>query len=78
MRKPTFLTFTIAMGLTLPALPQAIAGEKYKFAGTLGTEAPPGTMNAPGKVAVDASGDIFVADTGNNRIEKFDHPGKFL
>ncbi|MBL8994484.1 MAG: hypothetical protein JNM63_14160 [Spirochaetia bacterium] len=31
-----------------------------------------------GDVAVDGSGNVFVADTGNNRIQKFDSSGNFL
>lgn len=33
-------------------------------------------MGANG-VALDSSGNVFVADTGNNRIQKFDTGGKF-
>jgi tripartite motif-containing protein 71 len=75
MRIPTLLSITIAFSLTLVA---ASPGEKYKFVAKWGGEAPPGTLNLPGKVAVDADGNIFVADQGNNRIEKFDQTGKFL
>jgi len=37
-----------------------------------------GQFKGPGGVAVDGSGNIWVADSGNNRIEKFEAPGKFL
>ena len=30
--------------------------------------------NSPTAVAVDASGDVFVADNGNNRVQKFACP----
>jgi tripartite motif-containing protein 71 len=39
-------------------------------AGVLG-----GEMNAPRGVATDASGNVYVADTGNHRIQKFDSSG---
>lgn len=39
---------------------------------------PPGTFNEPWGIAVDADGNIFVADTWNYRIQKFDPDGKFL
>jgi hypothetical protein len=32
----------------------------------------------PGGIAVDASGNVYVADTGNNRIQKFTSTGNFL
>ena len=32
----------------------------------------------PSAVATDASGNVYVGDTGNNRIEKFDADGAFL
>jgi hypothetical protein len=33
---------------------------------------------SPGAIAADGSGSIFVADTGNYRIQKFDNMGTFL
>jgi uncharacterized protein (TIGR03663 family) len=38
----------------------------------------PGTFNEPWGIAVDAAGNIFVADTWNHRIQKFDANGKLL
>ena len=38
----------------------------------------PGQFNNPGRVSVDPSGNVFVADFGNDRIEKFDGNGKLL
>ncbi len=40
--------------------------------------APPGTFNQPWGIAVDKAGNVYVADTWNHRIEKFDSNGKFL
>src|SRR5438552_8179000 len=37
-----------------------------------------GQFNAPWGVAVDAAGNVYVADTGNNRIQKFTGTGGFL
>jgi sugar lactone lactonase YvrE len=37
-----------------------------------------GELNSPSGVATDASGNVYVADTGNNRIQKFDATGNFL
>lgn len=34
-----------------------------------------GQFNTPSGIAIDSSGDIYVADTGNNRIEEFDRNG---
>jgi uncharacterized membrane protein/sugar lactone lactonase YvrE len=36
----------------------------------------PGELNEPIGIAVDAEGNVFVADTRNNRIQKFDAEGK--
>jgi DNA-binding beta-propeller fold protein YncE len=38
----------------------------------------PGQLNSPRDVAVDGSGNIYVADAGNSRIEKFDSNGNFV
>lgn len=37
-----------------------------------------GQFDQPGDVAVDSSGDLWVADTGNNRIEEFNQQGEYL
>lgn len=38
---------------------------------------PPGTFNQPWGIAVDQAGSVYVADTWNHRIQKFDAHGKF-
>ena len=37
-----------------------------------------GELNSPTGVATDGSGNVYVADTGNHRIQKFDANGTFL
>ena len=46
------------------------------FQGGVGTGK--GRFNTPRAIAVDTTGNIFVADTGNERIEKFSPTGTFL
>jgi len=43
-----------------------------------GAGSQPGTFRGPDGVAIDDRGDVYVADTGNNRVEKFDPLGHFL
>jgi len=38
----------------------------------------PGQFNGPGGIAVDVDGNVFVADYGNNRVQKFTSSGVFL
>ncbi|MGH9742793.1 MAG: peptidyl-alpha-hydroxyglycine alpha-amidating lyase family protein [Candidatus Acidiferrum sp.] len=38
----------------------------------------PGQFNTPHSIAVDAAGEVYVADRGNRRIQVFDSNGKFL
>jgi hypothetical protein len=38
----------------------------------------PGQLNTPHSIAVDAQGNVYVADRGNRRIQVFDGDGKFL
>jgi hypothetical protein len=38
----------------------------------------PGQFNTPHSIATDASGNVYVADRGNHRIQVFDGDGKFL
>jgi sugar lactone lactonase YvrE len=50
-------------------------GRRYHTWGASGTE--PGQFSASG-VAVDAQGNVYVADSGNNRIQKFSSEGQVL
>jgi DNA-binding beta-propeller fold protein YncE len=38
----------------------------------------PGLFNHPAGLGIDAAGDVYVADTSNQRIQKFDPDGNFL
>ncbi|MEX0749608.1 MAG: hypothetical protein WD359_02275, partial [Dehalococcoidia bacterium] len=38
----------------------------------------PGQLNSPSDVALDADGNLYVADTNNNRISKYDADGNFI
>jgi len=38
----------------------------------------PGEFNTPHSIALDAKGNVYVADRGNRRIQVFDEEGKFL
>jgi len=38
----------------------------------------PGQLNTPHSIALDAQGNVYVADRGNRRIQVFDGEGKFL
>ena len=38
----------------------------------------PGQFNAPSDLAVDLSGNLYVADTGNDRVQKLDGNGKYI
>ena len=42
------------------------------------TSSAPGTFNEPWGVAVDNEGNVFVADTWNHRVQKFNSNGEFL
>jgi len=38
----------------------------------------PGDLRHPQAVSLDAKGNVYVADTGNHRVQKFDSQGRFL
>jgi uncharacterized protein (TIGR03437 family) len=52
----------------------AVAGPAYGFSGD-GGPANQAAVNAPSGVAVDNAGNIYFADTGNNRVRKVDTKG---
>jgi len=67
-----FLTILITTSVTVLPTTEASVSEHYAFSkkwGTLGTGA--GNFKNPAGVVVSPSGVIYVADTGNNRIQMF-------
>jgi len=59
---------------------QQDSGMEYAFVMKWGTKAyvEDGDFDIPKGVAVDAAGNVYVADRGNNRIQKFDSDGNLL
>lgn len=58
----------------------AMFSSAYTLAATFGSGqgSGPGQFNTLRSVAVDENGNVFCADAGNNRIQKFDSSGTFL
>jgi len=54
-------------------------GQGWELAEVMGrSRLGPGQFHTPHSIAVDASGQVYVADRGNRRIQVFDGDGKFL
>ena len=49
-----------------------------EFGSADGGDAAPGRFNEPWGIAISPEGEIFIADTWNHRIQKFDDEGNFL
>ena len=65
------------VGLSL--VPPVFAEGKYSFLGTWGTLGSGlGQFSYPHGIAVDTSGNVYVGDSLNNRIQKFDQGGTFI
>src|SRR5262245_22960229 len=76
-----FIRSCLALALVLTTASHAGA-QCNPSCGTSLTKWGPGPLGGqfayPQGVAVDGSGNVFVADSGNNRIEKFTSTGTFL
>lgn len=67
--------------LILPVLGQATEQDtlRLRFMAVLGDEGDkPGQFRQPHAVSTDNKGNLYVADTGNNRVQKFDALGRFV
>jgi hypothetical protein len=77
VRSTMSLCFVLVLGFTilLNATQNSIAipfQESYRFAGSWGAQGiKDGQFDLPHSLAIDISGNIYVTDTGNNRVEKF-------
>ncbi|HEY8836891.1 MAG TPA: NHL repeat-containing protein, partial [Dehalococcoidia bacterium] len=67
---------TCTSGTGSAALPSASVNGSTLTIGAAGFNS--GQFRHPAGIAADMSGNIYVADTINNRIQKFDASGKFL
>ncbi len=72
----TFLILTIGMIVTISAWAEETPFIPAMTFGNRGSGV--GQFFAPGDIALDKEGNIYVLDTGNNRVQKFDPGGNFL
>src|SRR5690349_2893358 len=76
------LIFTTVVLITSASVAPAQSATTITFAQTFGTTSSPGTGAAqfqyPQGVAVDGSGNVYVADTFNHRVQKFNASGTYL
>jgi DNA-binding beta-propeller fold protein YncE len=86
IKAPNRLAALAALCATLAALvlsaAPALAAETHAFCATCSFGAPgsaAGDLESPAGVAVDdATGDVYIADTGNDRIDEFEADGTFI
>ena len=75
--KPCFVICILLFTCTI--IPATNAVETYAYATQWGSNgSATGQFYNPGGIAVDGSGNVYVADTGNHRIQKFTSNGGFI
>ena len=68
-------TLALAALSGLSAMP---AYAQYSFVRSFGAGAGTGSFNQPEDVTIDSTGNVFVLDSGNSRVQKFDNTGNFI
>lgn len=77
MKRCSLVLLAIVFAAALLPIPASAQAPVYLYQwGTLGTG--DGQFAGPEDVAVDASGNVYVADYGNSRIQKFTSNGGYL
>ena len=62
----------------LPPAPSHADPSTFHWVATWGAAAVAGELSAPADIALDAAGNVYVADTGNHRVQVFTAAGVFL
>lgn len=79
MKKASKVFAVIVCLCMVSSIVPVFSQEIYKFELMWGSEGTgEGQFNSPVGIALDPSGNIYVADTGNHRIQKFDSNGNFI
>ncbi len=82
MCRQAFIAFTVffslVFSLNIPVTHSVEASEFYEFERMWPTLPQPWYFNQPNDMAIDLNGFVYVADTWNHRIQKFDSDGNFI
>ncbi len=75
-RAVTVVSAVLALAIGCSERPVVATPEPLSLWGESGSE--PGQLSRPTGIAVAATGEVYIADTGNDRIQVFDRDGTFL
>ena len=75
----SLICLILCLSINLISLPSSKKISEYVFIAKWGSKgSQDGQFNFPINISVDKSGNVYVADFYNNRIQKFDSNGKFI
>ncbi|HEY7694743.1 MAG TPA: hypothetical protein VH797_01420, partial [Nitrososphaeraceae archaeon] len=73
------ITFLFSLSISESNLVKGLESDEYSFVSRMGSKGTgDGQFDTPHTIAFDPSGNLYITDTKNARVQKFDSNGTFI